>query len=107
MNELNPKELKTYMGETNDPPILIDVREQWEYDIVHFPDSELIPMSELSEQLGKLNQDSEIVVICHHGIRSRAAGIYLEKHGFKKVINLKGGIDAWARDIDPSMPTYE
>ena len=107
MNELYPKELKTYIGEANAPPVLIDVREQWEYDIVHLPDSELIPMSELSEQIGKLNRDDEIVVICHHGIRSRAAGIYLEKHGFKNVINLKGGIDAWAKDIDPSMPTYD
>ncbi len=107
MNELYPKELKTYIGAANDPPVLIDVREQWEYDIVHLPDSELIPMSELSEQIGKLNRDAEIVVICHHGIRSRAAALYMEKHGFKKVINLKGGIDAWAKDVDPSMPTYD
>ena len=106
MNELYPKELKTYIGETNTPPLLIDVREQWEYDVVHLPDSELIPMSQLPAQLDRLNRDAEIVVICHHGIRSRAAAIYLEQQGFKKVINLKGGIDAWAKDVDRSMPTY-
>ena len=106
MNELYPKELKTHIGEANDPPILIDVREPWEYEVVHFPDSELIPMSELPAQLGKLDRDTEIVVICHHGIRSRAAALYLEQQGFKKVINLKGGIDAWAKDVDHSMPTY-
>ena len=106
MNELYPRELKTYIGETNTPPLLIDVREQWEYDVVHLPDSELIPMSQLPAQLNRLNRDAEIVVICHHGIRSRAAAIYLEQQGFKKVINLKGGIDAWAKDVDHSMPTY-
>ena len=106
MNELYPRELKTYIGETNTPPLLIDVREQWEYDVVHLPDSELIPMSQLPAQLDRLNRDVEIVVICHHGIRSRAAAIYLEQQGFKKVINLKGGIDAWAKDVDHSMPTY-
>ena len=106
MNELYPKELKTYIGETTPPPLLIDVREQWEYDVVHLPDSELIPMSQLPAQLDRLNRDAEIVVICHHGIRSRAAAIYLEQQGFKKVINLKGGIDAWAKDVDHSMPTY-
>ena len=106
MNELYPRELKTYIGETNTPPLLIDVREQWEYDVVHLPDSELIPMSQLPAQLDRLNRDVEIVVICHHGIRSRAAAIYLEQQGFKKVINLNGGIDAWAKDVDHSMPTY-
>ena len=106
MNELYPKELKTYIGEANNPPVLIDVREPWEYDVVHLPDSELIPMSQLPAQLNRLNRDVEIVVICHHGIRSRAAAIYLEQQGFKKVINLKGGIDAWAKDVDHSMPIY-
>ena len=106
MNELNPKELKHYMSEASNPPLLIDVREQWEYDIVHLPNSELVPMAKLPTQLDTLDRDAEVVVICHHGIRSRAAALYLEQQGFKKVINLKGGIDAWAHEVDHSMPTY-
>ena len=106
MNELYPKELKAYLGNTTNPVLLLDVREQWEYDVVHLPDSKLIPIAQLPTQINELDKDAEIAVICHHGIRSRAAAIYLEQHGFQKVINLKGGIDAWAKDIDPSMPTY-
>ena len=106
MNELYPQELKAYIGEASTPPILIDVREQWEYDVVHLPNSKLVPMAQLSECLDDLDQDDEIVLICHHGIRSRAAALYLEQQGFKKVINLKGGIDAWAKEVDYNMPTY-
>ena len=106
MNELYPKELKAYIGEASNPPLFIDVREQWEYDVVHLPNSKLIPMAQLPQQLDELNQDAELVVVCHHGIRSRAVALYLEKQGFKKVINLKGGIDAWAKEVDRSMPTY-
>ena len=106
MNELHPKELKSYIGKAANPPLFIDVREQWEYDVVHLADSKLIPMAQLPAQLDELDQNAEIVVICHHGIRSRAAALYLEQQGFKKVINLKGGIDAWAKDIDHNMPTY-
>jgi len=107
MNELNPKELKAHIEQADEPPQLIDVREQWEYDIVHFPGSKLIPLDQLSTRLDELDGDAELVMVCHHGIRSRAAGFYLEKHGFKKVINLKGGIDAWAKEVDRSFPTYD
>ena len=106
MNELNPKELKNYINEASHPPLLIDVREPWEYDIAHLPNSELIPMAKLPAQLDTLDRDAELVMICHHGIRSRAAALYLEQQGFRKVINLKGGIDAWANEIDHNMPTY-
>ena len=107
MNELNPEQLKAYINETHKLLLLIDVREQWEYDIVHLPNSKLIPTAELPDQLDTLDRDAELVMICHHGIRSRAAALYLEKQGFKKVHNLKGGIDAWARTIDHNMPTYD
>lgn len=106
MNELHPNALKAYINEAGKPPLLIDVREQWEYNIVHLPDSKLIPMAQLPAQLDELDQNAELVVVCHHGIRSRAAALYLEQQGFKKVINLKGGIDAWAKEVDPDMPTY-
>ena len=107
MKELFPKELEAYISEASSPPVFLDVREQWEYDIVHFPNSKLIPMAQLSVQLDELDLDTEFVVVCHHGIRSRNAALYMEQHGFKKVINLKGGIDAWADEVDRSMPTYD
>ena len=106
MNELHPQELKAYIGKATTPPILIDVREQWEYDVVHLPNSQLVPLAQLPAHLNQLDEDAEIVLICHHGIRSRAAALYLEQQGFKKVINLKGGIDAWAKEVDADMPTY-
>ena len=106
MHELYPRELEAYMDKASNPPLLIDVREPWEYDIVHLPNSKLMPMAQLPTQLDELNQDAELVIICHHGIRSRAVALYLEQQGFKKVINLKGGIDAWAKEVDHSMPTY-
>jgi rhodanese-related sulfurtransferase len=54
----------------------------------------------------ELNPEQEIIVICHHGVRSRMVGLYLENHGFSNIINLVGGVEAWAREVDPNMPTY-
>ncbi len=87
-------------------PVLLDVRETWEYDICHLPETQLIPMGQIPSRLSELDPAAEIVVICHHGIRSRQVGLYLEHHGFKNLINLSGGMDAWAREIDTSMAVY-
>ena len=63
-------------------------------------------MGQIHAQLNQLDKSRETVVICHHGIRSRQAGYYLEQAGFDNVINLKGGVDAWAKVIDKTMATY-
>lgn len=106
MHDLNPIELKAYLDQAKQRPALIDVREQWEFDTVHLPGSKLIPLAELPFELNNLNRNQDLVVICHHGIRSRRAALWLEQQGFNKVINLKGGIDAWAKEVDRDLPVY-
>jgi rhodanese-related sulfurtransferase len=85
---------------------LLDVRELWEFNTARIDGSVLIPMGEISARLGELDGEADIVVICHHGGRSMQVSAFLERQGFSKVHNLTGGVDAWARAIDPAMPTY-
>ena len=104
MRELNAKQLQKYLAENT--PFLLDVRLTWEYDICHLENSTLIPMTHLPTELDKLDKDRETVVICHHGIRSRMMGRYLESSGFNNIINLSGGMDEWAKTVDSQMATY-
>ncbi|MCS7018334.1 MAG: molybdopterin-synthase adenylyltransferase MoeB [Cytophagales bacterium] len=86
---------------------LLDVREPEEFQICHIGGSVLIPMHEVPARVHELPQDTDIVVICHHGIRSAHIINYLEAVGHRaRMYNLEGGLDAWAREVDPSMPTY-
>jgi rhodanese-related sulfurtransferase len=106
MREITPDECKQYLETTAQKPLLLDVREPWEYQIVHLQDARLVPMRQVPAELGSLDEEQEIIVICHHGIRSRQVALFLESHGFRNVINLRGGMDAWARHADTSLPTY-
>jgi len=104
MREFNAKQLQDHLKENT--PFLLDVRQSWEYDICHLDNSKLIPMAHLPTELDRLDKNEETVVICHHGIRSRMMGRYLESAGFNNVINLSGGIDEWAKTVDTLMATY-
>lgn len=104
--EYTPQELKDFLDQTDTTPILLDVREPWEFDRCHLPNSTLVPMRQIPSMLNEFDLDRQIVVICHHGIRSRAVANYLAQHEFTKVINLSSGIDGWAKHVDPSMPVY-
>ncbi len=86
--------------------ILLDVRDKWEYDICHIDGSVNISLSEIMERSNELEKQAKTVVICHHGMRSAMAAEYLIKEGFDKIINLEGGIDAWACTIDQDMTRY-
>ncbi|HXG30939.1 MAG TPA: molybdopterin-synthase adenylyltransferase MoeB [Thermodesulfobacteriota bacterium] len=86
--------------------VILDVREPGEYEICHLEGSKLIPLSELQSRVNELDTADEIVVHCHHGVRSLRATTFLRNLGFKKVKSLKGGIDAWAVNYDPLMPRY-
>ncbi|MEW4451554.1 rhodanese-like domain-containing protein [Bremerella sp. JC817] len=88
--------------------LLLDCREQNEFDLVRIEGSTLIPMSELQDRVGELepHRQRHIVVHCHHGGRSMRVTQWLRQQGFPKVQNMAGGINAWAQDIDPSMATY-
>ena len=88
------------------PFVLIDVREPHEYQICRIPGSKLIPLSEFPKRMNELNSADEIVVHCKMGGRSAQAVGLLQKAGFRKIHNLKGGILAWADQVDPSTPKY-
>jgi rhodanese-related sulfurtransferase len=106
LREISTGECKTYLETAADKPLLLDVREPWEYKIVHLEDSLLIPMRQIPTAIDTLDPDRETIVICHHGIRSRQVARYLEHSGFSNVVNLRGGVNAWARETDTSLPTY-
>ncbi|QKT03217.1 sulfurtransferase [Ectothiorhodospiraceae bacterium 2226] len=106
MRHLTPVELQAYLEEAETAPLLLDVREPWEFHHAHIAGSQLLPMGRLPAQVEQLDPKQEIVVICHHGVRSQQVAFYLEHIGFERIINLAGGVDAWAREVDPAMPRY-
>ena len=106
MRELSAVKLQDYLATTTTDPLLLDVREPWEFRICQIEGSQLIPMGQLPAALKALDPDRETVVICHHGIRSRQVAMYLDYQGFSQVINLAGGVDAWAREVDLEMDIY-
>lgn len=85
---------------------LIDVRETWEYDLAHIAQSELMPMSIFPRFLPMLGKDEKLIIVCHHGVRSNSVCEYLEDNGYDNLFNLSGGIDAWSKEVDPSVPLY-
>ena len=106
IDEITVKELKDIIDNRGSKVQVIDVREPEEYDIVHLPRSKLIPLGTLKERLNELDTADEIYVHCKMGGRSAKAVRILKEFGFKKARNVKGGIDAWADQIDPSLPKY-
>ncbi|HEY2144472.1 MAG TPA: rhodanese-like domain-containing protein [Steroidobacteraceae bacterium] len=86
---------------------LLDVREGWEIALAPAPTATVhIPMGEISQRIGELDPRRETVVICRSGGRSAQVAQYLERQGFSSVFNLAGGILAWSRDLDPTIPQY-
>jgi rhodanese-related sulfurtransferase len=107
MQQLTPFELQAWLQDSSRPdPILLDVREDWEYAICHIAGSQLMPMSGFTSNYQTLDDEAQIVVICHHGMRSQQVGIFLEQQGFWHLYNLTGGIARWQHDVDPTMPVY-
>jgi len=89
------------------PPILLDVREPWEFQTAGLPDSLLMPMGEVTSRANQeLDPDAHIVVLCHHGVRSLSVTMWLRNQGFDNAQSLAGGIDHWSRVIDPTVPLY-
>ncbi len=85
---------------------LVDVRELHEYEIARIEAAELFPLTQFNEWIGKLDPSEEIIVMCHHGIRSANVCLFLVGNGFEKVWNLDGGIDAWTKEVDSNVPRY-
>jgi len=106
MQSIDVTELKDRLGRQNEKLLLLDVREPWEFAICHIDGSRLLPMREIPNAVHDLDSDQEIVVICHTGVRSLQVCYYLQHEGFSNVMNLSGGVHAWATIVDPQMPTY-
>jgi rhodanese-related sulfurtransferase len=107
MQQIQPTELAAWLADPGKPkPVLLDVREPWELDICSIPDSLRIPMREVPARAGEIDPQAPVVAICHHGGRSMHVGLFLEKNGFSQIHNLAGGVDAWAKTVDPAMPKY-
>ncbi|MCG6861391.1 MAG: sulfurtransferase [Chromatiaceae bacterium] len=106
MYQMSVRELHARLANGADPPLLLDVREPWEFGICRIDGSKLLPMHRIVGSLGELDPERETVIICHHGIRSQQVALYLERQGFSRVINLQGGVDAWAQQVDPAMAIY-
>jgi molybdopterin/thiamine biosynthesis adenylyltransferase/rhodanese-related sulfurtransferase len=106
-DNVTPVELAARLRAADAPRLrLIDVREPHEWDYAHIPGAELIPFDELDSRLGELDPDHEIVVYCRQDRRALDALDLLRAFDFKNVHKLRGGLLAWARDVDPTMPTY-
>jgi rhodanese-related sulfurtransferase len=103
--ELDVTELKALIDSGAEPQLL-DVREDWEHGVCLIPNSIKMPMGQIPARVGELDSERPVVAICHHGARSLRVTLWLRQQGFNQAINLKGGVDAWARQIDPAMARY-
>ncbi|MFM8442383.1 MAG: rhodanese-like domain-containing protein [Methylococcus sp.] len=106
MRQMTADELHRYLHSAETAPLLLDVREPHEYAYCRIEGSVNIPMNSVPGRLNEIDQAATVVSICHHGMRSAAVADYLLGHGYPEVINLQGGIDAWSRLVDPSVPRY-
>ena len=104
IQDLTPKEFRDYL--VDDEVTLVDVREQWEFDICQIKGAILIPMGEITENYVNLNKNKKIALYCHSGIRSMHVADFLLSKGFQSLANLQGGIDAWAQEIDTTVERY-
>lgn len=104
MRRMEASELSDYLQSAS--PLLLDVREPWEFEICHLTNSVNIPMGQIPQKLEVVRAAKECVVICHHGIRSMQVINFLLARSCNKLINLDGGVDAWARLVDQDMALY-
>ena len=103
--DLSPKEFRA-QSDAGQQWQLLDVREHWEIEIASVPGSITIPMAEIRSRQSELNADVPVAVLCHSGVRSARVAGFLADQGFCRVANIAGGIDAWALDVDNSLPRY-
>jgi len=104
--EISVADLKS-LSDAGQEFTLLDVREPWEFDAAHIAGSKHIPMGDIPARYNQeLDPEDHIIVVCHHGVRSMNVTAWLRQQGFDNVQSLRGGIDRWSREIDPSVPLY-
>ncbi len=104
MDDISPSALRDLLA--SEPVAVIDVREPWEFALCQILGSTLVPLESLPDHLDELDPEALTVMVCHHGVRSHHAAEYLRRNGFKRVLNLAGGIHRWAVELDPTMAQY-
>ena len=104
--EITAKEVKGKLDE-GESFTLLDVREPWEFATAKMPGAKLMPMGEVpSRAHQELDRDENIIVVCHHGVRSMNVTVWLRQQGFEKAQSMRGGIDGWSRRVDQKVPVY-
>jgi len=107
MQHLTPQQLADWLEDpSRKAPLLLDVREGWEVETAALPGVVHIPMYDVPARLQELDEDADIVCICHHGMRSMQVAMFLEQNGCTQVFNLSGGMDAVSRSVYPHIPVY-
>ena len=112
IDQVRPAELAAWFAQTaaDGLPVLLDVREPWELEQASVPaqgfELRTIPMGQLAERMDELDPTRPTACLCHHGVRSAQVAAFLIHHGWDRVVNLAGGIDAWSIQVDPSVPRY-
>ena len=105
MKQISAPELAAWLSDAaREKPVLLDVREPWEFERARIEGAQLVPMREVPARLEEIEQGRPVVAICHHGGRSMQVALFLEKSGDDNVLNLVGGVDAWSRTVDPAVP---
>ena len=108
--QVRPTEFDAWLQAQPTPPLVLDVREPWELQVAgvqpHGFELVAIPMNTIPGRLAELPQDRPIACLCHHGARSQNVAAFLARQGYADVVNIAGGIDAWSRERDPSVPRY-
>ncbi len=105
VRELHPAVLASRLAAGDDLQ-LIDVREEWEWELVRLEGAALLPLAGFARAASELDRSRELVLYCHHGVRSRTAANYLSGLGFRRLWNLSGGIERYAIEADPTLPRY-
>ena len=103
--EARPSEIKRRL-DAGERLRIVDVRERDEYQTAHVEQAELRPMSEIQSWWQDLPRDEELVIMCHHGSRSAQVCLALARAGYERLTNMSGGIDAWSREVDPTVARY-
>ena len=103
--EIAPREVQELLAR-DDQVLFVDVREQWEYDTAHIAASVLIPLREIPGNLQRIENAQEVIIFCHHGMRSLDAAAWLRSQGVEGARSMAGGIDRWSVEIDPAVPRY-
>ncbi len=104
MRRISAAQLAAHLA--NAEPLLLDVREPWEFDICHIEGSINLPMAQIPQNMERFQDAAEIAVICHHGIRSQHVIQFMRQQPGQTLVNLDGGVDAGAHDVDADMPVY-